>query len=168
MENTQKNFDTITELNELLENYFRNTIIPQLFVDANLVLRKFTPPAMRQFKLKDSDIGRPIEDIIDNFRFPTFVENIHQVIATGEILEKEVQTLDKSWFQMNILPYVMRANYRTNGVIITFVDITARIRIWMKQTCRHLVEAIYGFYPLWLTMEGLYSFMVDTTYVHLH
>ncbi|MGZ5133536.1 MAG: response regulator, partial [Flavitalea sp.] len=36
---------------EALENYFTNTIIPQLFVDADLILRKFTPPAMKQFRL---------------------------------------------------------------------------------------------------------------------
>jgi two-component system, OmpR family, phosphate regulon sensor histidine kinase PhoR len=41
----------LTQLNEDLENYFRNTIIPQLFVDADLILQKFTPPAMKQFSV---------------------------------------------------------------------------------------------------------------------
>ncbi|WP_237144451.1 hypothetical protein [Pontibacter pamirensis] len=44
--NNQK-IKELIELNDELENYFRNTIIPQLFVDADLVLRKFTPPAMK-------------------------------------------------------------------------------------------------------------------------
>ncbi len=34
----------LIELNDELENYFKNTIIPQIFVDAHLILRKFTPP----------------------------------------------------------------------------------------------------------------------------
>ncbi|MDQ8051942.1 MAG: ATP-binding protein [Pedobacter sp.] len=133
MENTQENFDSISALNELLENYFRNTIIPQLFVDKDLVLRKFTPPAMKQFRLRSSDVGLPIAEIEEHFRFPTFIENINQVISSGEILEKEVQTLDLRWYQMNILPYVMRADGKTNGVIVTFVDITARIRDLKEQ-----------------------------------
>ena len=58
----------LTDLNDALENYFRNTIIPQLFVDANLILQKFTPPAMKQFCLKTEDVGRPIAEIKDNFQ----------------------------------------------------------------------------------------------------
>lgn len=113
--------------NEELENYFANTIIPQLFVDANFILRKFTPPAMKHFSLTDADIDRDIHDVKDNIRYPTLIENITEVITTGEILEKEVQTTDGNWFQMNILPYLIRSEERTNGVIITFVDITERI-----------------------------------------
>jgi two-component system phosphate regulon sensor histidine kinase PhoR len=116
-------------LNEDLENYFANTIIPQLFVDADLVLRKFTPPAMKQFSLSTEDVGRSIHDVQDNIRYPTLIENITEVIATGEILEKEVQTTDKRWFQMNILPYIVRSTNQPNGVIITFVDITKRLNL---------------------------------------
>jgi two-component system phosphate regulon sensor histidine kinase PhoR len=35
----------LAEHNDELENYFTNTIIPQLFIDSDLILRKFTPPA---------------------------------------------------------------------------------------------------------------------------
>ncbi|RNI27378.1 ATP-binding protein [Rufibacter immobilis] len=117
----------LSELNEELENYFNNTIIPQLFVDADLILRKYTPAAMRQFSLRESDIGRHIADVSNNIRFPTIIENIHEVIGTQQSLEKEIQTADKVWYQMNILPYLVRKENRTNGVIITFVDINDRI-----------------------------------------
>lgn len=110
-----------------LANYFFNTIIPQLFVDADLILRIFTPPAMKQFSLSYDHVGRSIHDVKDNIRYPTFVENIEEVIATNKILEKEVQTTDNRWFQMNIVPYIEHENNRTNGVIITFVDITRRL-----------------------------------------
>lgn len=116
-------------LNEDLENYFANTIIPQLFVDSNLILRKFTPPAMTQFTLTNDDINKNIRDVVDNIRYSNLIENINEVIATGAILEKEVQTTDKRWFQMNILPYIIKKENRTNGVIITFVDITKRIAV---------------------------------------
>lgn len=117
----------LVQLNEDLENYFANTIIPQLFVDADLILRKFTPPAMRQFNLKGEHIGKPLEEISENFRHHTLLENIKTVISTGKILEKEIQTTDMRWYQMNILPYIVRKTKATNGVIITFVDITPRI-----------------------------------------
>ncbi|MGN6248477.1 MAG: sensor histidine kinase [Ginsengibacter sp.] len=123
----------LTELNEDLENYFRNTIIPQLFFDADFILRKFTPPAMKQFKLTDADIGKSIHDVINNLRFPSIVQNIQHVMDTGDILEKEIQTTDLRWYQMNILPYVKRKDNKTNGVIVTFVDITARIKDLKEQ-----------------------------------
>lgn len=123
----------LTEQNDDLENYFRNTIIPQLFIDAELILRKFTPPAMKQFNLSPGDIGKPIHDIINNLRYPSIIDNINHVITTNKILEKEIQTTDLRWFQMNILPYVKQADNKTNGVIITFVEITARIKDLKEQ-----------------------------------
>jgi len=116
-------------LNESLENYFLNTIIPQLYVDASLWLRKFTPPAMKQFSLSDADIGKHISELTDNISYPTIIENIEEVIATGIILEKEVQTIDKRWFQMNILPYMILKTNKMDGVIITFVDVTSRVKM---------------------------------------
>lgn len=128
MQSKNEQITSLIELNEELENYFQNTIIPQLFVDAQLVLRKFTPPAMKQFTLKPEHIGQPLDDLVNNFRIQTVIDDIKQVIDTGEILEKEVQTTDFNWFQMNIIPYRMRKVNKTNGVIVTFVDITNRIQ----------------------------------------
>ncbi|MEI9942688.1 MAG: PAS domain-containing protein [Chitinophagaceae bacterium] len=51
MPTNEEIIEDLIEHNDELENYFRNTIIPQLFIDANLLLRKFTPPAMKQFDL---------------------------------------------------------------------------------------------------------------------
>ncbi|WP_162426062.1 sensor histidine kinase [Pontibacter pudoricolor] len=130
--NGSKTIQRLIELNDELENYFRNTIIPQLFVDANLILRKFTPPAMKQFSFTPEHIGRPMQEMIDNIRYSTIVENIHSVIESGEIFEKEIQTTDMRWFQMNIIPYLIKKENRANGVIITFVDITDRMKV-LKQ-----------------------------------
>ena len=132
---TDKNqqIQELIEHNDELENYFRNTIIPQLFVDGELKLQKFTPPAMKQFSLSASDVGRPIKEIRDNFRFPSIVDNIEQVIKSNEILEKEIQTTDMRWYQMNIIPYVKMRDNKTDGVIITFVEITMRIKDLKEQ-----------------------------------
>lgn len=117
----------VIELNEELENYFRNTVIPQLFVDSNMILRKFTPPAMKHFRLTKEDNGRPISEIANSIRFPTIIDNIREVIETNQDMEKEIQTTDLQWYQMNILPYIIRKSNQTNGVIITFVDISSRM-----------------------------------------
>lgn len=117
----------LRDLNFDLVNYFANTIIPQLFVDADMVLRIFTPPAMKQFSLSSEDINKSFLEVKDNIRYPTIIQNVEEVIATNEILEKEIQTEDGKWFQMNILPYTEHKTGKLNGVIITFVDITTRL-----------------------------------------
>ncbi|WP_162418384.1 sensor histidine kinase [Cyclobacterium roseum] len=126
---TTKKINELIKLNDELENYFRNTIIPQLFVDADLRLRKFTPPAMKQFNFSQEDLGKSLEDLNDNIRYSTIVENVTMVIDSGEIYEKEIQTSDFNWYQMNIIPYLVDKTNKSNGVIITFVDITDRIRV---------------------------------------
>lgn len=133
MKRDQIQIAELQELNDELENYFRNTIIPQLYIDGNMILQKFTPPAMKHFSLKLTDVGRSIEDIKENLRFPSIIENIKSVIENDEILEKEIQTTDFRWFQMNIIPYVRQKDKKTDGVIITFVDITARIKDLKEQ-----------------------------------
>ena len=125
----QEQIKELIELNDELENYFSNTIIPQLFVDANLILRKYTPPAMKQFRLSRDHIGKPMKELTNNIRYSNILDNIQEVIERGDILEKEIQTTDLYWYQMNIIPYKIKKENRTNGVIITFVDITTRIRV---------------------------------------
>ncbi len=133
MPTNEEIIEDLIEHNDELENYFRNTIIPQLFIDANLLLRKFTPPAMKQFDLAMTDLGRPIAAIHDNFRFPSFLENIQTVIDSNEILEKEIQTSDMRWYQMNIIPYIKQKDNKANGVIVTFIEITYRIKDLKEQ-----------------------------------
>lgn len=118
----------LRQLNFDLANYFSNTLIPQLFVDANLILRIFTPPAMKQFSLSHDHIGQRITDVKDNIQYPTIVENIEEVISTKKVLEKEIQTTDGNWYEMNITPYIEHEKDITNGVIITFVNITKRLK----------------------------------------
>src|SRR5690554_1167286 len=107
----------LIKLNDELENYFKNTIIPQLFVDADLILRKFTPPAMKQFNFTQNDLGKSFKNLLDNIRYSTIIEDVNDVIRSGEIMEKEVQTIDGRWYQMNIIPYRVEKENRTNGVI---------------------------------------------------
>jgi two-component system, OmpR family, phosphate regulon sensor histidine kinase PhoR len=123
----KKKVKKLVALNEELENYFRNTIIPQLFIDANLILRKFSPPANAHFKLVNEDIGKSISSIASLSKIEGLTAQIRNVINTTLDVESEFQTHDKRWFQMNILPYIIKNKNKTNGLVITFIDITGRI-----------------------------------------
>ena len=129
METAKSEARKLRKLDFDLCNYFSNTIIPQLFVDADHILRIFTPPAMKHFSLTYDHVGRNIADVKDNLRYPDVVEDIRDIIDnSNKICDKEVQTADGSWFQMTIVPYIEHEKDIINGVIITFVDITKRSR----------------------------------------
>lgn len=114
----------LAELNDELNNYFKSTVNAQLYVDRDIVLRKFTPSAILQVNLKESDIGRVLSDISTNIRFSTLMDDIEKVITTSLTVEKEIQTLDGRWYQMVGIPYVKHRDVGNHGAIITFNDIT--------------------------------------------
>lgn len=116
----------VKNLNFNLANYFSCSLVPKLFIDADLVLRTFSPPAMAQFNLKVSHTDKNIHEIIDHFELPDFLDDLKEVISEKFSLEKEVQTTDGKWFQMSLILYTEQGNDQVIGIIITFIDITKR------------------------------------------
>ncbi|WP_375579180.1 chemotaxis protein CheB [Marivirga tractuosa] len=114
----------LAELNDDLTNFFKGTINGQLYIDKDLILRKFTPPTTNQINLQNSDIGRPLSDISTKIKLPTLMENIKHVIQSSEKIDKEIQTNDGNWYQMVITPYFKEQGNFHDGVIVTFNEIT--------------------------------------------
>ncbi|MEK6482117.1 chemotaxis protein CheB [Catalinimonas sp. 4WD22] len=122
-----EHLSTIRELsllNDDLDNYFRSNINGQLYVDNELLLKKFSPKAFELINLRDSDLGRPINNITTNIKFETLTEDIKKVISEGDIIVKEVQSTQNKWYQVTTMPYIRQANHQQDGAIITFNDIT--------------------------------------------
>ncbi|MFD2034273.1 CheR family methyltransferase [Belliella marina] len=122
----------LAELNDDLNNYFKSTINAQLYVDRSLILRKFTPSAILQINLRESDLGRLISDISTNIRFSTLMDDIANVISTEATVEKEVQTIEGRWYQMMVIPYIKQLGNQNGGAIITFNDITELKKVQNK------------------------------------
>jgi two-component system CheB/CheR fusion protein len=113
----------LIELNDDLNNYFRSTEIAQVFVDANLRIRKFNPSAVQMINLIESDIGRPIEHISTNIHEDNLYKDILAVLKEEKVREKEVKLSNGRCCLMRILPY-LRQDKQTDGVVISFIDIT--------------------------------------------
>lgn len=128
MKYENNNLRQLPEHHDELENYFQNTIIPQLYVDEHLHLQRFTPPAARHFGLCTKDIGKAISDLNGHFYCPAFAESIGKVMSSRQIFEQEIQATNKRWYQMDMIPCVCGTHRKINGVIISFVDITQRIK----------------------------------------
>ena len=114
----------LSELNDDLNNYFRSNVNGQLIVDNDLVLKKFSPAAVEHINLRESDIGRPINNITTNIKFETIADDIKRVVRNGEIITKEVQSSTEKWYQIMAMPYIRQADNKQDGVIISFNEIT--------------------------------------------
>ena len=114
----------LLEINDDLNNYFRSNVNGQLFIDNDLKLMKFSPAAVNQINLLETDIGRPLSNISTNIKFETITEDAKRVLLEGGIISREIETNNGKWYQMMIMPYVQQIDNQNNGAIITFNDIT--------------------------------------------
>ena len=113
----------IIELNDDLNNYFTSSDIGQVFLDSNLVIRKYTPQATSLINLIETDIGRPISHISNNISYPDLLNDIQHVLKHARPVIKNIQIENSTWYQMKIMPY-LREGKTIDGVVLTFVDIT--------------------------------------------
>jgi two-component system CheB/CheR fusion protein len=113
----------LIELNDDLNNYFSSSEIGQIFVDTDLVIRKYTPAVTDQVNLIESDIGRPIHHLSYNIDYDHFVDDIREVIRSRKPIYQELEVGEGKYYLMRIHPYI-RQDKSVDGAVITFVDIT--------------------------------------------
>src|SRR5690606_15344980 len=92
----------LADLNDDLNNYFRSSLASQIYVDKDLIIKKFSPISIKQLNIRESDIGRPIGDISTNIKFSSLLHDIKSVIDSQETIEKNIETTDGKWYSMMI------------------------------------------------------------------
>ncbi|WP_423147134.1 PAS domain S-box protein [Rubrolithibacter danxiaensis] len=114
----------LVELNDDLNNYFSSTNIGQIFLDSDLNIRKFNPAATSLINLIETDIGRPLNHISTNFKYDNLLSDVKYVKEHGQIIEQEVVLANGHNSLVRLYPYI-RQDKQYDGVVITFVDISA-------------------------------------------
>jgi two-component system CheB/CheR fusion protein len=99
-----------------------------LFLDRDLQIMNFTPPAKTLFKLRDHDIGRPLDELQSVVRCDDLRGHLVRVVESGEAVEQEVETVPGDdrvphVYLMRVLPY-RDVEDRITGGVVTLVDIT--------------------------------------------
>ena len=120
--------ETLSNVNSDLQNFLESTQIAMLFLDNDLHVRNFTPPAVEIFHLRDSDRGRPITDIANRLGYRSLKEDVRESLRSLTVVEREVYVPESdTTYLMRLRPYrtVTRV---VDGVVITFVDISDRKR----------------------------------------
>lgn len=119
----QMKIDELTQAKDDMNNLFNSTEVAIIFLDNDLNIRRFTKEATKLIKMIESDVGRPLSDIVTNFKYDNFMNDIQLVMDRVTFKEIEIQTDDGQWFQTRIMPYKTSKNV-IDGVVITFSNIT--------------------------------------------
>src|SRR5262249_49342132 len=120
----QTKVDELSRSNNDMKNLLNSTDIATLFLDGELLVRRFTTQTAKLIKLIPADAGRPITDIATELDYPDLAEDAREVLRTLVFKEKAVASRDGRWFSVRILPYPTLANVIA-GVVITFPEGTA-------------------------------------------
>lgn len=117
--------EDLAMLNADMDNLLDSTRIGTVFLDRNLIIRKFTPAIREHFHLVKQDIGRSIENFVANFgirKRKTIVDNSRTVMETGQVFEKRIKSKSGRYFLQRISPFHTSQD-TIDGVVITFIDI---------------------------------------------
>ena len=114
--------DDLESITSDLTNFVASTDIPTLFLDAKLRVKQFTIAMSRLFGFLPSDVGRPVAHFAQHKLGTEVVADAKTVLETLSPLSKEVHC-EGIWFIRRVLPY-RTFDDRTEGVVITFIDIT--------------------------------------------
>jgi two-component system, chemotaxis family, CheB/CheR fusion protein len=111
--------------NNDLSNLLGSTEIAVVFLDQQLHVRRFTPAIVDLIDLIPGDVGRPLTDLAHKFDGSSLAEEARQVLRRLVPIESETRSHSNRWYARRILPY-RTADDHIGGVVVTFVDITAR------------------------------------------
>ncbi len=119
-----------------LRNLFESTHIATIFLDVAMRIKRFTPAAAELFRVRESDLGRPVSEVMPRFTGGDLLGAAREVLRSQKAQEREVhRDEDDRWYVQRLQPY-RTVEDEIAGVVVTFVDITDR-----KRAADLLVEA---------------------------
>ena len=117
------NVDELGHANSDLRNLMGATAIATVFLDRELQIMRFTPPAVELFSLIPSDVGRPLAHLRHRLNYPELLADAARVLELLVPIEREVVGSRDRFFLARLLPY-RTTDDRIAGVVLTFVDVT--------------------------------------------
>ena len=119
----QSKVDDLSLVNSDMKNLLNSTDIATIFLDSELRIRRFTAPATQIYKLIQTDLRRPLSDIVNDLAYPNLEADALEVIRSLVFCERQVETKTGRWYNVRIMPYRTVENV-IDGVVVTFINIT--------------------------------------------
>ncbi len=121
----------LAESNDDLSNLLRSTDIPILFVDAERLIRRFTPSMATVMNIMPSDVGRPLIDLRLKVTDPNLLDDIDLVISGRAVAAREIMGTEEKCYLRQISRYQAHSN-DISGAVISFVDISPQLRAYAE------------------------------------
>lgn len=129
-----------------MKNLLDNIRVGTVFLDRNLMIRRFTKEATKAYRLLPSDLGRSLADIRTDLTGGDPIADAAQVIDTLVPVERELSLPDGSWYLARTQPYRTVDNV-IDGVVLTFTNITDQVHAMANQQARDLAVAVVDTVP---------------------
>jgi two-component system CheB/CheR fusion protein len=129
----QEKIDILNRVNADLDNLARVVSSGTVFVDEHLHLTRFSPDAAQIFRLRDTDVGRPLEDLTHSLDYPDFMDDLRSALLRSQPSEKEVRGPMQRHFMVKMLPYRIPSS-ASRGVVVSFVDMSTAHKLNQLQT----------------------------------
>ena len=123
----QEKISEITIANDDLDNVLSSTSIGVMFLDDRGRIRRITDVARRFFNVLSSDVGRPLDHISHDLKYPKLFEDIRQVVQTQRPLNKEVFSLAGEFLQIKLMPYKSTGESSGKGCVVSVTDLSQRV-----------------------------------------
>lgn len=131
----------LSQTSDDMKNLLDASDIATLFLDEQLRVRRFTKQAAGIIRLIPGDAGRPVTDLASELDYPSLADDAREVLRSLVFHERQAAARDGRWFTVRIMPYRTQAN-RIDGVVITFVDISAAKAL--EATLREALTVLQG------------------------
>ncbi|MGZ4980266.1 MAG: chemotaxis protein CheB [Methylobacter sp.] len=137
----QAKIGQLADMQNDMKNLLDNIHVGTIFLDRNLIIRRFTRDAIQIYHLIASDVGRALSDIKPELEGEDLLDAAHSVLDNLVPIEREVKTLNGNWYLARVQPYRTLENM-IDGVVLTFTNITESTRAIAIQEARLLAEGI--------------------------
>ena len=150
--------EEVGRTNNDLQNLMASTNIATIFVDQELLIKRFTPSAQSLFSLIATDLGRPIFDLRHRLEYDSLVADARQVLDQLIVVEREMRSVDNGWYFARLQPY-RTTEGEIAGVVLTFVDITERKKAEeqlrrSEERLRSVIDSVQDYAICTLDVEG--------------
>ncbi|MFI3123576.1 MAG: CheR family methyltransferase [Methylococcales bacterium] len=137
----QGKIEQLADIQNDMKNLLDTINVGILFLDRNLLIRRFTREATKIYRLAESDVGRSLNDIRCMAEGDDLLVAAQQVLDSLIPYEREMSIGNDEWILARIQPYRTLDNV-IDGVVLTFTNITSRVKAIATEDALILAEGI--------------------------
>ena len=119
--------EQLTSIRNDMKNLLDSINTGTIFLDHDLLIRRYTPPAVNAYRLIATDVGRPLGDLASHLDVD-LTADLQSVLDSLVPVEREVHSRQGGCYLVRIQPYRTLDNV-IEGVVLTLTDVSKLKRI---------------------------------------